>query len=255
MLIKSIILPVGAQFARDRMMQNLKRSQNREGRNMKNSRKLMPVIAFGLAFANAWATGIDKVAASQDCVEKVQTMFKGVWNPFARPPYRSVKTVYDSADKVLRVFDSIVQSPLRTISGTRDNGYFALVIDSNVWTGPSLEGPWSPSQGLPANRKEKVMRAHQFMIDGIQSAQCARTVVLDGKELEKYVYKVKTAPDKERGGLWLAAANIIYFDPAAERIVRWEMSEMQSSWAPQVSPTREVTVFNFDGEIKVDAPN
>ncbi len=221
---------------------------------MKNSRKYIAVTAFFLAFLGGWVNGIEKASASQDCVETVQAMHKGVWDPFKRTPHRSTKTEYDPEGKVLRIWSNVVQSPLRTISGIRDSGNFALVVDSKVWTGPSLEGPWRATQGFPAGRKEKILRSQEFMINGIHSAECAQKVVLDSTEVEKYVYKVKTAADKTQGGLWLADTNIIYFDPASKQIIKWEKTDFQSSWAPQVNRNRHVFLFDYDLQIKVDAP-
>ncbi len=221
---------------------------------MKIFEKYMPVTLFCLALLTTWASGIEKAAASQDCIEKVRAMHKGAWNPFTRTPHRSVRTEYDSAGKVLLVWDNIVQSPLRTISGIRNQGPFALVIDNKAWTGPSLEGPWTSTQDLPAGRKENLMRLNQSTIDGIHSAECAQTVVLDGKNVEKYTFKIKTAADKKQGGLWLADTNTIFFDPAAQQIVRWEKTEMQSSWAPKPSQNRHITEFDYDPNIKVEAP-
>ncbi len=221
---------------------------------MKNSGKYLSAIAIGLTLLSGWVNGIEKASASQDCVENVQAMHKSVWDPFNRMPHRSTKTEYDPEGKVLRIWSNIVQSPLRTISGIRDSGNFALVVDSKVWTGPSLAGPWRATQGFPAGRKEKILRSHQFMIDGIHFAECGKSVVLDGRPVAKYTYKVRTAADKEQGGLWLADTNVIYFDPASKQIVKWEKTDFQSSWAPKENRDRHVFVFEYDAQIRVDAP-
>ncbi len=221
---------------------------------MQKSANHITIIAFLLALFGGWTGGAGKAVASQACIEKVRAMHEGIWNPFNRPPYRSVMTEYDSTGEVLRVWDNIVQSPLRTISGVRESGAFALVVESSVWTGPSPEGPWATAQGLPDGRTDRILRSHQFMIDGIHFAECETGVVLDGRQVEKYTYKVKTAPDETQGGLWLADTNVIYFDPASERIMQWEKTDFQSAWAPQVNQDRHVTVFEYDVRIQVDAP-
>ena len=199
-------------------------------------------------------TGNATLANEAECLAEIKALFQGELNSWNRRPYRSEKTVFDVNGAKIRIFDNIVQTPLRTISGVRD-GPMALVIDRDTWTGTSADGPWTkaPNQ-LPEGRKAAHAKFLEASINGMSNAKCNGVKNIDGRSLLNYSFHIKTEPDAQRGGMWLADQNAVYLTPETKEVVRWEKTDFQSSWAPQVNKELHVELFEYDNSIKIDRP-
>lgn len=196
----------------------------------------------------------ESALASDACLEEIKTLYANELNAYNRKPYRSVKTVYDAEGKQTHIFDNIVENPLETISGVRGT-VMAMVIDQQSWTGPSMEGPWSPAPAnLPPDRKAGHDAFRQAEIDGMSAGECAGQVDLDGRPALKYAFNIKTEPVEEMGGMWLADRNTIWLDPETKEILRWDKTDFQSNWAPEIDSSLHVEVFEYDETITVDPP-
>lgn len=211
------------------------------------------IVFASVLFAWGVASG-DTLADS--CKEEISAMhYDGPLDPFARPPYRSEKQVFDADGNMLWVFDDIVETPLKTVSGVRGSGSFALVVDRSVWTGPSLEGPWSSApSNFPKDREAALKRTRDLRVEGITMAKCAGEVTLDGKTVRQYIFQTKPAPDEKQGGMWFAERSTVFVDPQKEEVVRWEMTDFQSSFMPDVNKEMHVFTFSYDPDLTVDIP-
>lgn len=210
---------------------------------------------FGLVFLAA-VLSAPQPAFADDCLDELKALFTNEMDAFNRQPYRSVKTVYGEDGKEQLVFDNIVENPLETISGNR-GGPFGLVVDQEVWTGPTQEGPWTPSPtppGFPADRKAGYVAQQAQMLASMGDAVCHGEVDLDGARYIHYEYKVHPPEDKTALPFWGAESDRIWLDPETRQVARWEQTDFEVSFLPGVSKERHVVVFEYDETIRVDPP-
>ena len=211
--------------------------------------RLLPVSVAVLA-----ASPAASAFAADACLDEIKALYDNELNGYNRKPYRSAKTVYDANGKETHVFDNIVENPLETISGVRGTD-MTLTVGQQAWVGPSAEGPWSSAPAnLPPDRKAGHDAFRQAEIDGMSDGECGGEVDLDGRPALKYAFHIKTAPVEEMGGMWLADRNTIWLDPETKDILRWDKTDFQSNWAPEVDKALHVEVYEYDKTIKVDPP-
>lgn len=204
----------------------------------------------------AAVSGASQAAWADACLDEVKALFRAELDPFNRKSYRSVKTVFGEDGKEQLVFDNIVENPLETISGNR-GGPFGLVVDQQVWTGPTQEGPWTPSPtppAFPADRKSAYEETQAQMLSRMADATCHGEVDLDGAKYLHYEYVVRPPEDKPAGKMWFAESDKIWIDPATRQVARWEQTDFQTSFLPGVSKERHVILFVYDESIRVDPP-
>ncbi|ASP18883.1 hypothetical protein ANTHELSMS3_00157 [Antarctobacter heliothermus] len=198
-------------------------------------------------------------ATAQDaaCHDRIAAMMQGgALDAFQRPPHRFSNTVTDPDGAVRYVFDTLWDTPARSVSGIKDSGNYTLVIDSDSWTGPSLTGPWTkaPNQ-LPPDREAFQRKQMAQMVANLTDTACPGTVDLDGMTYETVTYFTKTDPDDSMGGAWFGALNTVYIDPDTDQVMRWEMTDFVSSFAPEVSKDRHTQLFTYDPSISLKRPD
>ena len=195
-------------------------------------------------------------ASADDCLAEIKALYGDEMNAYTRKPYRSTKTVYDADGRQTHVFENLVETPLRTISGVKGSGAYTLVVDLSAWTGPGADGPWTPAPAnFPKDRKAGHDAFREAEIAGMSDPECPGAVDLDGRPALKFVFRIKTEPVAEMNGMWLADHNTVWLDPASKDVLRWDKTDFQSNWAPDVSKERHVEVFEYDGSIKVTSPD
>lgn len=195
-------------------------------------------------------------AFADSCLDELKALFGNEMDAFNRKPYRSVKTVYGEDGKEQLIFDNIVETPLETISGNR-GGPFGLVVDQEVWTGPTQEGPWAPSPtppGFPADRKAAYNAQQAQRLASMGDAVCHGEVDLDGARYIHYEYRVLPPEDKTALPFWGSESNKIWLDPETRQVARWEQTDFEASFLQGVSKERHVMVFEYDASIRVDPP-
>jgi hypothetical protein len=210
----------------------------------------------GVPVVMAALTAAPQTARADACLDEVKALFANEMHPFNRKPYRSIKTVYSPEGQEQLVFDNIIEAPLETISGNR-GGPFGLVIDREIWTGPTQEGPWTPSpvpSTFPEDRRAAYEAQHALMLANMGDAVCHGEVELDGKTLIHYEYKVHPPKDRDSVKLWGAESDKIWLDPETRQVMRWEQTDFETSFLPGVSKERHVVVFEYDDSIRVDPP-
>ncbi len=210
---------------------------------------------FGLVFLAAMVS-VPQPAVADDCLDELRTLFGNEMGAFNRKPYRSVKTVYGEDGKVQLIFDNIVENPLETISGNR-GGPFGLVVDQEVWTGPTQEGPWTPlptPPGFPSDRKAGYDAQQAQMLASMGDAVCHGEVDLEGAHYIHYEYKVLPPEDKTALPFWASESNRIWLDTETKQVARWEQADFEVSFLKGISKERHVMVFEYDEAIRVDPP-
>lgn len=207
-----------------------------------------------LTLAIALLIAVPPAAQAGECMDEVQALFSSSLDPFQRPAYRSQRTHFDDAGAKKSAFENVVQTPLRTISLV-EGGEAALVIDKDVWTGPSLDGPWTSAPStLPDNRRAAMQLSHEQQMANLSEPLCNGEVEVDGQQLLKFGFTTKTDPNPDQGGLWFGSTDAVYIDAATDQVMRWERTGFTSSFAPTPTNERSVETFEYDDTIKVDPP-
>jgi len=197
------------------------------------------LCAFGLSAGPAWADA---------CREEIAGLFLGgVMDPFARPPHVQYVEERDADGATIRENINYFETPLRTIAGA--SGNFTLAIDTDIWNGPSPEGPWS-SLGtmLPIDRGEKLVVMNEQQAANVSDTTCHGTT----DEGVKYSFRSTTDPDEN--GVFFGAMHHAWIDPDSNLITRLEMTEFVNSWSEGVSTDTHVIRFEYDPNLKVMAP-
>lgn len=194
-------------------------------------------------------------AQTDTCHDRITEMMQGgALDPFTRPAHRFTNTVTDPEGAVRYVFSSVWDSPARSISGIA-GGNFTLIIDSDSWVGPGRDGPWTPAPNqLPPDREAFQRKQQAQMIANLTDAACPGTVALDGVTFETVSYFTKTDPDDSMGGAWFGALNTVYMAPDTGLVMRWELTDFVSSFAPEVNKDLHTQIFSYDPSISLTRP-
>ncbi len=209
----------------------------------------MRLIAFALTAVLAPLS-----AMADPCEDEVQEVFQTSLYSYDRPPYRSEKSVYDAQGALQHVFVSSVETPLRTLSGVKGDS-MALVIDRQVWTGPSATGPWTEApSNFPADRKAAHDKAFAQQLANLDEIECNGLVEMDGVSLLSYSFSTQTDPDPDQGGLYFGERSTVYLDPETRRVMRWEQTDFTTPWMTEPDAALHVTVFTYDPELTVTPP-
>jgi hypothetical protein len=139
------------------------------------------------------------VAAADACQEKIAAMFDGgPLDPFARTPHRLTNTVTDADGNFVRRYLTRWQTPFRSVSGVEGGELFAMVIDADTWTGPSLDGPWTKSpNSLPADHNEVRRSQHAQEKANLTETGCPGRANIEGVLYDVVTYVTRTDPNPE----------------------------------------------------------
>ena len=190
--------------------------------------------------------------AAETCRETIAAMyFDGPFDPGQRPPYRMISGSFAPDGTYTQTGQAVWTDPLTSISGTGES--FMLVADTKVWTGPSMQGPWTRMQApMTANREDLDLRQRQQNAKNLTETSCDGTYEIDGRRVERFTFRTRTDPDDQ--GMYFGALNTVYVDPAINQVVRWDYAENISSWAPEKSADRLVNQFMYDPSITIEVP-
>jgi len=196
-------------------------------------------------------------AVSADtCREQISAMFDGgPLDPFTRQPHRLTNTVSDAEGNFVRRFLTRWQTPERSVSGVEGSGLFAMVIGSDSWTGPTLDGPWTKTpNSLPPNHMDVRRAQHAQEKANLTDTACPGLSKLDGREYEVVTYATKTDPNPDMQDMWFGGRHTVYIDPETRRVMRWESTGFSSSFAPALSKEVQVQVFDYDPDLVIPMP-
>lgn len=216
---------------------------------MKEFSKVFPLLAAAAVIFTA-----DRAPAA-DCLAEVQALWAegGPLDAYQRPPHENVNTVRDANGIVTQTYDSVIETPLRTIAGIRGT-HMTMAIDNDVWTGPDVNGPWTPQQGFTGDRRAQHEADRLQRQANVTDVTCHGTVEVEGQSYISYSFTTKSDPNEEMGGMWYGSSDTVYIDPEMQQVMIWEMGEFVSSWAPEPNGERHRFVFTYDPTIKVTRP-
>ncbi|MEQ9258209.1 MAG: hypothetical protein RIG84_03830 [Roseovarius sp.] len=216
---------------------------------MREFSKLSALLAICLAVSPA------AVAEEAECLEEVRALWAdgGPFDAYQRPPHRNTNTMYDAAGNVTRVFDSIIETPLRTMAGI-EGTHMTLAIDNRIWTGPGSEGPWTPQPDMEGDRRAGHAEDRAQRQANTTDAACHGMVEHEGATYLSYGFTTRTDPSEATGGTWFGSTDTVYIDPETRQVMIWEMGNFVYSWAPEPNGERHVIVFEYDPAIKVNPP-
>lgn len=198
-------------------------------------------------------------AHAQDtaCQDRIAAMFDGgALDPYTRPAHNYTNTVLTPDGDMRYQFFAIWDSPARRISGVNGSGSFVLIIDNDSWTGPSPEGPWTAAPNmLPENYDDVQRRQQAQMVKNLSETACPGRVEVDDIPYENVRFFTKTDPEEASDGAWFGSRNSVFIDPDDGRVMRWEMTDFVSSFAPEVSRDIHVQIFTYDDPISISRPD
>lgn len=208
-----------------------------------------------LAAASALCAFTSQPALADDCTSRIAEMFTdGPLDAYQRPPHRHEKQVTDAAGNVSITFQSIVETPLRTISGIK-GGAMTLTIDDDTWTGPGPDGPWTSSVNNNQRDREpwhNTMQEQQAK--NLTATECADGVTLEGNTWDRVRYSTKTDPNPNMNNAFFGSTDTVYIDPETMQVIRLEQTGFFSSWLPEPGKDTHITLFTYDPDVKINAP-
>lgn len=210
-------------------------------------------LFFGLVLFGS-GTAASSPHAHADCLDEVKALYANELDGYKRPPYRATRIHYDENGGKKVGYDDVVETPLKTVSLIH-GGEATLAVGQDSWTGPSLTGPWTKAPNrFTDDRRETHRKQLEQSIKNMSNAVCGGEVELDGKTYLHYRYTTKTDPDPAMGGFWFGATEDVNLDPKTKLVMRWDMTDFVSSFAPNASKERSTATFVYDDTIEVTAP-
>ncbi|WP_163847452.1 hypothetical protein [Pseudooceanicola aestuarii] len=196
-------------------------------------------------------------AMADPCMAQVQALFDGPLDPLQRGPYRSETQVMTREGQVMRVFDTITQTPQRAITTERGSGLHMLVYDDRRWTGPSPDGPWTPAvQSLPEPSPRALRGRLAERRANLANPVCAGPEDIGGRQLLRFSFT--TQSDLPGAGGTLAQQETVWTDPQTGQVLIHARSGFQAPVSPLASVTRpqevHVTRYAPDPELRIAAP-
>lgn len=188
--------------------------------------------------------------ADDTCRAEIVALFQGPLDPFQRPPHKQMTTAYGSDGTVLFELLSHVETPLRSIAGQPSANWFTMVIDEEMWNGPSVDGPWTLNAAkMPAGRDAQLKQVTQDNIENLTDTAC-HGASSDGHV--RYTFRTKSNPDA--AGTFFGALYTITFDPGSRQVIRFEQTDFINSWSDGVSKDRWIIDVVFDPTLTVRPP-
>lgn len=194
-------------------------------------------------------------ALADDCTSKITAMFTGgPLDVYQRPSHRHEKQMIDAKGNITITFQSIVETPLRTISGIK-NKAMTLTIDDNTWSGPGPDGPWTPSENNNfKNRKPWHIAMQVQQAKNLTATECTDGVMLDGSTFDVVRYSSKTDPNPDINNAFFGSSDTVYIDPKTRQVMRLEETGLFSSWLPEPGKDTYITRFTYDENIRIATP-
>ena len=192
---------------------------------------------------------------ADDCTAQIAAMFNGgPLDAYQRPSHSHEKQVSDAQGNVTYTFQSIVETPLRTISGVK-GGDVTLAIDDDTWTGPTPDGPWTKSENnMPKDRKPWHLALQAQQAKNLSDTDCAVGVEFEGSTYNIVRYSTKTDPNPDMGNSFFGSSDTAYIDPMTQQVMRLKQTGFFSSWLPEPGVDVHTTRFTYDPSIKINTP-
>ncbi|MCC1491061.1 hypothetical protein [Cognatishimia sp. F0-27] len=195
-------------------------------------------------------------AADEACEARIRAMFDGgPLDPFVRPAHEYTNTVSAADGTEKYRFLVRMVSPVQSVAGIVGQGPFSMVIGSDSWTGPSIDGPWTAANNaLPEDHMAHQRSLHEQQTANLERMSCEGMVDLDDAPHDVVRFFTKTDPNPDMGDAWFGSDHRVFIDPETNRVMRWEMTQFVNSFSDGVSDDRHVLVYRYDDAIRIERP-
>ncbi|MCB1342784.1 MAG: hypothetical protein KDK24_17280 [Pseudooceanicola sp.] len=191
-------------------------------------------------------------AHADDCRDRIAGMFfGGALDPTLRPPYHLTVNTLKADGSYVHSYDVTWLAVDQAM--TASNGMYSLMRGEKAWLANSPDGPWTFSP--PAEPFDSVNRdiaQRRQMVANLSDTSCDGMYTLDGKTVERFVYRTMTRDDSN--GTYFGALNTIYVDPETNLLVRLDDAEFVAHYAPQPSPDRNIMQYTYDPALTLPQP-
>ena len=205
-----------------------------------------------IAFLGIGLLALTPSAFAQSCEDSVAELFKsGPLNPLNRTGWRETTVQVAEDDSESTIIEAVWQNPARVRSVS--NGTYIIAINSDTWTAPSEDGPWTASGAtLPPDIEAYHQANNDALMRNVTEVSCPGEVEIDGRSLTKYIYRTVTDPNEY--GIWFGGLFNTFIDPKTGKLARIEVSDSVGSWAPEPAKGKTVTTYSYDPTITIDPP-
>lgn len=196
------------------------------------------------------------LADTDACTAEIRALFDGGGlDPFVRPPNRQRLEVSGPDGAPLYVLEGVVVDPLHQISGISGSGQFMLMVGRESWTGPTPDGPWSPTGMMQAEDIEAAQRAVPAdMAANVTEAECPGVVDTPDGARVHFRFRTRVDPNPARGNSWWGAYHAVWLDPDTSLPMEWVMTQHVASWQDGVKDERHVLSISYDDTLVIARP-
>lgn len=195
-------------------------------------------------------------AVQADCRSDIAALFQGgPLDAFTLPPYGYETTVTTASGDVKYVLEVRWDTPLKSLSGIKGGGNYALSIGGEAWTGPGPDGPWTKSGSMGIDDIAAFQRGiAEQMARNVTDPQCLGTVDVDGMQYTAYQYVTQTDPNPDMGGSYFGGTYTVYIDPATNRQMRQDLNGAFAHYQPEPSTDISVSLYRYGPEFAISPP-
>lgn len=208
--------------------------------------------AISLLLAAVLAAPLPALAA---CMDDIATMFDGgPLDPFARPAHRFTATTTGPDGVVKSVYRAEFVSPAHSMGWTEGNPMQVLIIGSDSWIRMAEDTPWMAAPNMvPADHEGFLRLQRDQQRANLTEVDCLGTLNIDGVDHEAVSFVTRTDP-AEGTGAWFGGHNRVFIAMDTGRVMRWEVTEAVSSFAPEPSADTQVILYDYDEQITLPRP-
>ncbi len=187
------------------------------------------------------------------CRDEIVALYDGgPLDPFVQPPYRYETQVLDGDGALKFEYITTFDTPMRSMNGLKGQTMH-LSIGLETWSGPSPDGPWTPTtNSLPENLEEFFKTNRDNLAANTTEPECLGTVTVEGQDYIAYRCRTQTGPNPD--STYFGGRYTSYIDPASNRLMRHEWHEPIAHYLPQPGTDVWIQVYTYDDSFALSAP-
>ncbi len=191
-------------------------------------------------------------ALADACRNEIAALYQGgALDPFGRPKRREITMSVQPDGTQALITDVMWEAVTRSITKSGANHF--LTYDRQMWMGPSFDGPWTPSPSALPEDFEAMTRAQaDENAANLSETACMGEMSFGGQRLRRYAFRTHT--DKTARDSWFGGYHTVSINADTGQMVRMEIREMVSSWAPEPTKHMHVTTVDYDVNFAVTPP-
>ena len=192
-------------------------------------------------------------AHADACQDEIVALYDGgPLDPFVQPPYRYETQVLDGDGALKFEYITTFDTPMRSMNGVKGQTMY-LSIGLDTWSGPGMDGPWTPiANSLPDDLEAFFKANRDNLAANTSEPECLGTVSVDGQDYVGYRYKTQTGPNPD--GTYFGGRYTSYIDPASNRLMRHEWHEPIAHYQPEPGTDVWIQIYTYDDSFALSAP-